>query len=265
METETELEENFPPMGQALGGLIKVFAKGMINPSNCDQVANMTRPLLTSLDNGLRTCSEQLDVYSANTLQKQKAYLEKLHNTSGTVSEYLEKFGELVTASLDATGHGSHAFSKILMPLVMKSMSGLDQAGYADIGELLNDTLFEEGVTWILRKSSGTVQKIKTATDAETALLIKDTNTTLEATLSRFTSLSEAVSLSLDGLTGGISSLLLGRFPQECDHLIADPIKEVNATKEHVVQKLDTFVNKMVSNVRDGMSTVAGVLTTAED
>jgi len=41
----------------------------------------------------------------------------------------------------------------------------------------------------------------------------------------RFTSLSEAVSLSPDGLTGGISSMLLERFPKECAHLITDPIK----------------------------------------
>jgi len=206
---------------------------------------------------------EQLDAYSTDTLQAQRVYLEKLHNTSGTVGEYMQKFGELVNASLDADGHGKHVFGKILMPLVMKGMSGLDKAGYADIAELLNDTMFEDGVSWVLRKSSGTVEKVKTVAGAETALLIKDVNTTLEATLSRFTSLSEAVSLSLDGLTGGISSMLLGRFPKECAHLITDPIKMVNNTKDNMIQSMDTFIDKMVGNVRDGMNTVVGVVGAA--
>jgi len=263
MDHEAELEETIPPMGQALAGLIKVFAAGMVNPSNCESVADMTKQLLFSLDVGLTTVSDQLDAYSTDTLQAQRVYLEKLHNTSGTVGEYMQKFGELVNASLDADGHGKHVFGKILMPLVMKGMSGLDKAGYADIAELLNDTMFEDGVSWVLKKSSGTVAKVKTVAGAETALLIKDVNTTLEATLSRFTSLSEAVSLSLDGLTGGISSMLLGRFPKECAHLITDPIKMVNNTKDNMIQSMDTFIDKMVGNVRDGMNTVVGVVGAA--
>jgi len=256
-------EENWPGMKEALGNLIKVVAAGMINPSNCEKAVNMTRPLIKALDDGLKTCSGQLDAYAAETLSTQKVYLEKLHNTSGTVSEYLEKFGELVNASLDAGGKGKHVVGKVLMPVVMKSMAGLDKAGYADVAELLNDTLFEDGVTWILRKSSSKVEKLKSVTDAEAMLLIKEVNSTLEATLSRFDALSQAVSLSLDSVTGGITTLLIGRFPPECESMVVDPITSVNATKDQIVVKMDTVVKEMVSNVRDGMSTVSAVLTPA--
>mmetsp|Transcript_64089 Transcript_64089/g.126770 ORF Transcript_64089/g.126770 Transcript_64089/m.126770 type:complete len:323 (-) Transcript_64089:135-1103(-) len=256
-------EENWPGMRDAFGNLIKVLASGMVNPSNCEKAVNMTRPLLFEIDKGLKACSDQLDAYADETLKRQDVYLEQLHNTSGTVSNYLEKFGELVNASLDAGGKGKHMVGKLLMPLVMKSMSGLDKAGYADVADLLNDTLFEDGITWILKKSSSKVEKARTITDAEATLLINEVNTTLEATLSRFDALSKVVSLSLDGVTGGVTTLLAGRFPEECKSIVLDPIALVNATKDEVVAKMDTIVDKMVNNVRDGMSTVAAVLTTA--
>jgi len=263
LRNEDNDEVNWPVMPYSFSDLIKVLASGMVNPSNCEKAVNMTRPLLFEIDKGLKACSDQLDAYADETLKRQDVYLEQLHNTSGTVSNYLEKFGELVNASLDSGGKGKHMVGQLLMPLVMKSMSGLDKAGYADVAELLNDTLFEDGITWILRKSSSKVEKVKTITDAEATLLINEVNTTLEATLSRFDALSKAVSLSLDGVTGGVTTLLAGRFPEECKSIVLDPIASVNATKDEVVAKMDNVVDKMVSNIRDGMSTVAAVLTTA--